>query len=760
MNIVQRPPSTQPAALFGDIPAGRAQSTSIPVSPAAAEAINALKLLDPHGRHNLVAIPPDESEGRPRGRTFEPGEWDAIAEWVDAHNGKWNCYFSANEPKAGAPSGKLRKEHIGAIRSLYVDKDPEDGVPLEEARRDLVALADRMQSYTLPPTMTIDSGGGVQLLWKLDQKLDASEHQQWAEQQGRGLAQLMSADPVQNIDRILRLPGTLNIPSAKKRQKGREPRVASLLHMLPTQVFSPVQFAEAVAPAPTAQHKDAERLVAASLEEIEAEAVTAGIDYFDLPEDLRTRFERAVRSNPSLDALWRGNSDGLISKNATGSDWRISLAKRLSQAADFSAADYALLACAWPEVTASLEVQSNLPRALARDWGKFGAPEIERRKELIQRFYEELPADEDARRATPVASTECFEALSIGDLKKMPNPRFIIDKHLPECGLGFLYGSPGAKKSFLALDWALHLAFGRPHWHGHAIEMKRPGGVVYLAGEGAAGFKVRVSAWMNHHGIPEDQQEAGRFRLIRQPVDFMNSEDMLKLARTLRKSIAAPVTAVVVDTVSRSMPGADENLQKDMTLFVKACDAIKDAFGCVVLGVHHANTQGKMRGSTVLLGAGDFVFRMEKKTDVTGRLWCEKQKDAPDGWSETYRFDVARSDDGLTSLVPVRMAGGVTGSTISAELSRSILAAMRKASDAGEPWAKKPQSKERYAVRRLVADYGLDADAAESLIDLWERTGVIVHEMVDRRNKRFGFRVVDGFEEDEDHEEEADSVFG
>jgi hypothetical protein len=94
-----------------------------------------------------------------------------------------------------------------------------------------------------------------------------------------------------------------------------------------------------------------------------------------------------------------------------------------------------------------------------------------------------------------------------------------------------------------------------------------------------------------------------------------------------------------VDTVSRALPGADENLQKDMTLFVSACDALRGALGGGVLGVHHAGKSGDMRGSTVLLGAGDYVLRLDREEgERVGFLRCEKQKDGPDGWQDAYRF--------------------------------------------------------------------------------------------------------------------------
>ena len=58
------------------------------------------------------------------------------------------------------------------------------------------------------------------------------------------------------------------------------------------------------------------------------------------------------------------------------------------------------------------------------------------------------------------------------------------------------------------------------------------------------------------------------------------------------------IAAVFVDTVSRVLPGAEENLQKDMTRFVEACDAVRNKFGATVIGIHHTNYAGGIRGST------------------------------------------------------------------------------------------------------------------------------------------------------------------
>lgn len=357
-----------------------------------------------------------------------------------------------------------------------------------------------------------------------------------------------------------------------------------------------------------------------------------------------------------------------------------------------------------------------------------------------------------------------FDVLTIEDLFNRPDPKFVIDRHLPEQSVGFLYGDPGTGKSFIALDWALHMAFRRPAWHGDALAVKEGGAVIYLAGEGASGFKTRVAAWMLRHGIPET--ERGRFVLLGASVNFMQPDDVRKLARTIRDRVACPVAMVVADTVSRSMPGADENLQKEMTLFVKACDVLRDAFACVVLGVHHAGKAGDMRGSTVLLGAGDFVFKLSRKKGAAiGALHCEKQKDAPDGWEDRYRFDMIALGDGRSSLVPTRCdAGSVSdGAVLTPDLSERVLAAMAAAWREGRPWKLPRQAREMMAARCMVSQFGFEVEAAEQLLATWLGMGVIREEIASRKSKMKGLFVVGENDEsaplDGAGEEQEASVF-
>jgi hypothetical protein len=348
----------------------------------------------------------------------------------------------------------------------------------------------------------------------------------------------------------------------------------------------------------------------------------------------------------------------------------------------------------------------------------------------------------NALKSSTASST--FRLVTLDDMRSRPPAEWLVARHIPKRSVGFLYSVPGAGKSFWILDIGLHIAAGLKEWHGDPLIYDEGAEVLYIAAEGSYGFRNRLEAWIQKHGHSENL--AKRFKMIEETINFMNPEDVGKLQRTVQaaQSAGGRFALVVVDTVSRAMPGADENLQKDMTRFVQACDAVKDATGGAVIGVHHAGKAGDMRGSTVLLGAGDFVFRLERRKGATvGHIECEKMKDGPDGWDEPYRFDLVTLDAGETSIVVERADMTIGPETVlTPTTAADVLAAMRAAWEAGEPWSKAPQAKERYAVRRMVADWGFDAEAAEETLQLWEASGLIRVELVNSDSKRRGYKVL------------------
>jgi hypothetical protein len=341
----------------------------------------------------------------------------------------------------------------------------------------------------------------------------------------------------------------------------------------------------------------------------------------------------------------------------------------------------------------------------------------------------------------PGAETDTYPILRIGDIVNRPPPIYLIKRHFPEVSVGFLYAAPGAGKTFLALDAALHIAYGLPAWHGDAIKAEAGTAVVYIAAEGSFGFRNRILAWLQKRN---QTVHSDRFVMIERTIDFMEAGDIDRLLRTVSSVIGARPVLIVVDTVSQAIPGADENLQKEMTLFVKACNRVKETFRCAVLGIHHAGKNGDMRGSTVLRGAGDFVFRLDRKEGASvGRLWCEKQKDGPDGWSEPYRFDHVSLDAGESSWVPERCEQSIgPDKALTPVLAVEVLEAMASVWSAGEPWGRTYRSRELMASRRMVEDFDFSMEKAEQMIGIWIASGDIVEATHSAKTKRKGFQVV------------------
>jgi hypothetical protein len=190
--------------------------------------------LDPKGRHDLTGIGPNNITTA----SFDAGEWERMRRWIDARQGKANLYYSVNKPKPDARrDNKLRKNEIGSIRALAIDLDPTkvkggDGSGehfRRERERLLAAVAGAANDPQCPPTLTVDSGGGIQMLWHLEPAVPADGNIERAEGIARTIGARFGGDNTWNIDRIMRLPGTVNVPTPDKAAQGRKPATATVL---------------------------------------------------------------------------------------------------------------------------------------------------------------------------------------------------------------------------------------------------------------------------------------------------------------------------------------------------------------------------------------------------------------------------------------------------------------------------------------------------------------------------------------------------
>jgi hypothetical protein len=215
---------------------------------------------------------------------------------------------------------------------------------------------------------------------------------------------------------------------------------------------------------------------------------------------------------------------------------------------------------------------------------------------------------------------DVFQLLDATALRNLPPPQWLVDGIIPDKGLTFLYGQRGKGKSFVTLDAALHIASGSK-WLGRDT---KAGGVIYCAGEGLAGYGVRVEGWARQH----PSLDVGNFRLMPLVPNFRDEKEVAKLARTIKQNLG-DAKLIIIDTVARAIPGAEENSSKDMGLFVSACDAIRQTCGVAVIGVHHSGKDDErgMRGSSALEGAGDAVIHLKRLEGNLVEIASDKMKD-------------------------------------------------------------------------------------------------------------------------------------
>jgi hypothetical protein len=89
----------------------------------------------------------------------------------------------------------------------------------------------RLESIGRRPTLLVHTGNGLQAWWLYQRPAAISGA--WPAEQfeaiNRGIAQRLGGDHVHDLARVLRVPGTVNLPDEKKRARGCVPVMARLL---------------------------------------------------------------------------------------------------------------------------------------------------------------------------------------------------------------------------------------------------------------------------------------------------------------------------------------------------------------------------------------------------------------------------------------------------------------------------------------------------------------------------------------------------
>lgn len=194
------------------------------------ESVSFLQWAHPKGPWSVVAITGDRTKPV-EGKTFHPGQESQLVAWLEQHGETCNIYWTVNRI-ARDIFGKPRREDIYEMSFLHVDIDPRVGEDVDEERKRILELLQKAQPK---PSSIIFSGGGYQALWRLSDPVEIRGQEDLYEQAKRynlQLELLYGGDSCHNVDRILRLPGTINRPDSKKLKKGRTKKLAEVVYVV------------------------------------------------------------------------------------------------------------------------------------------------------------------------------------------------------------------------------------------------------------------------------------------------------------------------------------------------------------------------------------------------------------------------------------------------------------------------------------------------------------------------------------------------
>lgn len=188
------------------------------------KAVRSLATLRPTGLLTVAAINPHLVTA-PIIKTFDmKTERRDLRSWIKAREGKLNLHFILNPPRRRMDR-KPREQDIGEFQYAFIECDPAGN---ETAEQSIARHRTAIEQFETRPTAIWNSGNGVVAAWRIDDPVTLNSTSDVLESKSINIALkhafggiAVGVDNCQNLDRLLRMPYTLNIPDKRKLAKGR-----------------------------------------------------------------------------------------------------------------------------------------------------------------------------------------------------------------------------------------------------------------------------------------------------------------------------------------------------------------------------------------------------------------------------------------------------------------------------------------------------------------------------------------------------------
>lgn len=693
------------------------QGDSAPLWGDTAAAVDFFCAIVPAGRLAVAATVPDFA-GISSAEIFEmPNGRESPFRWVNQRQGKANLYYTLNEPRPGC-QGRLKESDIEWIRGIVIDIDPdktEEALPggYERERARLLIIAAKLRDWSFcTPAAIVDTGNGIQVLWLFPEPLpNTAENKIAVKAQARAIGRKFGSDAVHSLEHLFRIPGTINIPDAGKRQRRRVTTVSRVIHLDPGERCSLDNLRAIAEPVPEPAGPSTP-----------AVDCSEAMDCLGAPENLAPELAATVArlrsEHPAFDRL-------LDTPAEVGgrSDHDFAIAARCVELGVADASDAACVVAAYsPDKTEEKGnsgmnyLASTVARALARV-----AEQRAKTEKVIADSYEAVDIPEPARLAAAPRSID-LNSWRAGRYTGEPAPQeWLIKGVLPKAIPGLVAASGGVGKSNLLLDLGCRIAFGpveqpSPIFGGRVVTEGR---VVILTAEDSLRTIHRRLSKLD----PQDYRSTaigerlmviplpdagGVLPIIRQRRDALNLTDDYKRLREQLEGIADlaliafdPLQAFAQAPINES-PEAGQFLGSELA-------SLASATGATTLITHHMSKVGKpiknadeardaIRGTSALVDAWRWTYALWPESDVQKAKAICKAVHTPFVNRRVINGAVVKTNDesDMATSVYVRNEFGLlvdrtahAGVIPSDEILRHLLvSAVAEAAAAGQPFTK------------------------------------------------------------------------
>lgn len=279
--------------------------------------------------------------------------------------------------------------------------------------------------------------------------------------------------------------------------------------------------------------------------------------------------------------------------------------------------------------------------------------------------------------------------------------RYVVKGLIHQSEIGLIYGASGAAKTFIMVDFAVHVAMGIAWFNGRRIGRKV--GVVIVANEDSRGVGSRMHATLRHKGI--DPKDVAVF--ITGPAANMMADPqgvgkrIQQGAAQLKREFGVEHIVVIFDTLMATWLTADDNSPEDMGKVIGNCIALRDA-GMTALVVHHSGKDKARgpRGHSSLFAAVDMAIELEYQPEEG--MYCA---------TVTKRRSGVIGEQMLFGLRPVKLGVDSDGDTVEEAVVKPVEA--RQGDTRAEKAARLPDGVKEvfHALVDAVARFGAPFDA-------------------------------------------------